>query len=418
MKHYFAVLSCIFLLLGCSETAIIKLSNVRDSFANNDFIESAEKFSGGEKIETQDNLELLITGLNQFQAGDFNLSDAAFEEFNHRNIDLTGGNFTRELSILFGGEMSVEYRPLMMDSLFVSYYQIWDAIGAGRKSDVRVIINQSYNRQQEMSRQYKELIEKNEPKIDETNSELYSELAKQNAKWGAYRDIMNPALMYLSGIWFLNNSDFSDAQTYLERAYGMNGQNDYIYHDLNFANKKMLPKNITWVFVESGFAPKLISRQINLPVITNNGIVMASVAVSEPVFFNAEEKLYNMQLLADIDKMFMTEFGEYRINNALREWGGAVARVIAQSIAYNSDSKYASLFGLGATIFSLATTNAEVRSWVTLPKNIYVMRDKTDVIEKYLNKTLKTDIVLDKQGNNLIYVRLTGGKPVIHTFKI
>jgi hypothetical protein len=209
-----------------------QLSDARREFANDKFTESAENFSGGADIQSQNNLQLLITGLADFTAKKYSQSDAAFEEFNRRNIDTTSGSILREATSLIGGQLSNDYKPSMMDSLFVSYYQIWDAIGDGRYDDVRVIINQSYARQQEMSREYAELVEKNKNRITDDNNDALSKITEQNATWAAYSDIMNPALMYLSGIWFLNDGDFNNAQTYLNRANGMSPNNPFIKSDL------------------------------------------------------------------------------------------------------------------------------------------------------------------------------------------
>ena len=305
----------------------------------------------------------------------------------------------------------------MMDSLFVSYYQIWDAIGDGRKNDVRVIINQSYARQQDMSRAYADLVEKNKNRTNENNQELMTKLQQQNATWAAYRDIMNPALMYLSGIWFLNAGDYADAETYLKRAIGMTQNSAYIAADLAAAETKTRPTDTSWVFIESGFAPMLQEQEISLPVITGNGIIWVSIAVAEPVFSNSALSISGAEPIADVNAMFMTEFNEYRVNDALRAWTSAVARAVTQGVAYNSNSRYAGLVGLASTIFSLTTTNAEVRSWVTLPETISVIRVKTaDLIKNNFIATLGTE--LPKTGNHLIYVRLTGGTPVVHVFKI
>ena len=201
-KFLFVFLGCCFL-VGCADIATSNLRGVRNSFANDDFIESADKFADHKDIQSQDNLELLITGLSQFQAKNYAASDTTFEESNKRNNDATRGSITREATNLMFGQMAAEYKPSMMDSLFVSYYQIWDAIADGRRNDVRVIINQSYARQQDMSRAYADLVEKNTERIGKSNTELVTTLQNQNSQWAAYTDIMNPALMYLSGVWFL-----------------------------------------------------------------------------------------------------------------------------------------------------------------------------------------------------------------------
>ena len=420
MKKSVSFLFGMFLLSGCASVATSNLMQVRQSFAHDDFTESADKFADGADIQSQDSLELLISGLSQFQAKDYIQSDNTFEEFNKRNYDTSGGSIIRETKSLIGGQLVNEYKPYMMDSLFVSYYQIWDALGRNKPDDVRVIINQSYARQQDMSRAYADMVEKtNEKMSNESASELMTELQKRNAQWAAYTDIMNPALMYLSGIWFLNNGDFNDAETYLKRANGMAPNNSWIKTDLNLAENNKKPTNTTWVFIESGFAPILREETISLPVPLGGGIGWVSIAIAEPEFNNSHLSISGAQNLADVNAMFMTEFNQYRTNDALRAFVSASARAVAQATAYNSGSKYSGLLGLGATLFSLSTTNAEVRSWVTLPESISVMRLNTaNLIDSNLSATLGTDVKLPKSGNYLIYVRLLISAPIVHMFKI
>ena len=417
MKRFAFIFACVFVLSGCAGVTSARLDNVRAAAANNNFTESATQFSSSRDITEQTDLELLITGYAKFLDGDYASSDETFEEFNKRNIDTTSGSFLREATNIVAGRMSTPYRPYMMDSLFVSYYQIWDAIGENRRDDVRVIINQSYARQQKMSREYADLIQKNSEHTTDENSELMSKLGEYSATWGAYRDIMNPALMYLSGIWFLNAGDFMDAETYLKRAAGMVQNNAFIASDLDLAQKNTRPQNTTWMFIESGFAPRLRQETISLPVITGGGIIWSSIAIAVPEFGRSNISVRGAMPIADVNAMFMTEFNEYNMNDALRAWGAASARTIAQAAAYNSDSPYAGLIGLTSTIFSIATTDAEIRSWATLPETISVLRMNTgDLITGNFGDMLNTE--LPKSGNYLIYVRLTGGVPVVHVFKI
>ncbi len=420
MKKFISCFICLSILCGCASIATRELNQARTGFANDDFVAAADKYAGEKSIQDQNSLQLLMTGLAHFQAKNYKQSDDAFEEFNKRNYDTIGGSIMYETTSLLGGQMASEYKPSMMDSLFVSYYQIWDAIGENRKNDVRVIINQSYARQQDMSIAYADLVKKNSERINnEKTSELMTELQKQNSMWTAYTDIMNPALMYLSGIWFLTHGDFSDARTYLNRASGMVPENSFITADLNLVEKKSKPKNTTWVFIESGFAPTLQEKELSLPVLTGNGAIVVSIAVAEPVFWNGKTTVSNAQPLADVNAMFMTEFNQYRVNDALRSFSAASARAIAQALAYNSNSKYSGLLGLGATLFSVTTTSAEVRTWVTLPESISVLRLNTaDLIDSNLSAIISSETSLPKSGNHLIYVRLTENKPVVHIFKI
>ena len=376
----------------------------------NDFLGSNEI---DKDFSNKNNLDLLFTADSLFHTMDYSSADAAYEEFNKRNTDVTRASFSREAtSVLFGANVN-EYRPYMMDMLFVSYYQLWMALAESRYDDARVIINQSYARQQDMSRAYAKTTENNKQELLK-HSELNRALESDNTTWTAYRDIMNPALMYLSGIYFLNNGEFSDAETYLKRASGMMPNNSFIASDLKYAEKELVPNNTVWVFIEDGFAPKLIEKRVSLPIVSGDVKSMVTVATSEPKFFNSTIKIDATQDLASVDAMFMTEYNEYRINDTARALTSAVARMALQSSVYNSKNSVAPILGLLSTAYSEITTNADIRTWVTLPKNISVMRmkkNKSGLIDLTSNGNLVSQVSVPNDGNNyLVYVRVGKNK--------
>ena len=376
---------CISLFLcACATTTQLHLDNVQKNFANANFDTT------NENITDQNNLDLLINGTSMFHADKYKDSDLLFEEFNRRNLNETSSSLTREtMGLLFGAGVN-SYKPYMMDSLFVSYYQIWDLLALQDWSNARVVINQSYARQQNMSIEYKKLIEKNKDKIAENSQ--YNELIDKNiTDWAAFSDIMNPALMYLSGIYFLNDGDFDNAITYLKRANGMMPGNDFIKKDLELAQKRIKPKHTTWQFIETGFAPRLREKNASL-FLPNIGIVYFSM--SEPYLNDNFTQPNGSQLLANVDAMFMTEYREYQINEAIRSFTSAASKSALQATAYNSQDKSASLFGILSSVYTVASSNTDVRTWATLPKYIFVIRNEQ-------NKDTE---------NNLIYTRIINGK--------
>ena len=394
------ILLSFLLVCGCAMTVESRLDSVRDGFMTTEVQDNEYK--------KQNNLDLLLTADALFHNNDYSNADAAYEEFNRRNIDTTSGSFSREaISFIIGPSVN-DYKPYMMDSLFVSYYQLWTALATGRYNDARVIINQSYARQQDMSIAYKKTLEENQKAL-QGNEELASKLDAGNSVWTAYRDIMNPALMYLSGIYFLTSGDFVDAQTYLDRAAGMEAANPFIKQDAELAKKHEVPTNTIWVFVEDGFAPKLHETRITLPIFTSNGTSFATIALSEPIFMNNFTSIDGAKNLADIDAMFMTEYKEYRANDALRAMSSMAGRLALQTSMYNSHSSAAPLLGFASSLFSLTTSGAEVRTWATLPKTISVLRmknDKTGLIELRSGGNLVSSISVPKRnGNYLVYVR-------------
>lgn len=377
---------CLLFLNACAATMQSHLDKIQNDFANGNFENETKDID----IKTMNNLDLLIDATALFHENKFRESDAAFEEFNKRNISETSSSVSRETTaLLFGGGVN-SYKPYMMDSLFVSYYQIWNLLALNDWSNARVVINQSYERQKNMSIEYEKLVAENKTKLANA-IELKNELNKNQADWAAFSDIMNPALMYLSGIYFLNDGDFETAETYLKRANGMMPENEAIKSDLNFAQKHIKPQNTTWVFTESGFAPRLREENFGLFL---PSIGMVYFNVSTPQFIPTAHTPQDSEILNDVDKMFMTEFNEYRINEILRTYASTVAKTALQSTMYNSGSKSAPLMGILSTIYTISSSNSDVRTWATLPKYISVKR----IASSDLHDTEIT-------GNNLIYIR-------------
>lgn len=375
---------CFLLLCGCASTMQSHLDSVQKDFSNAKFkVPTTE-------IKDQNNLDLLINGITLFQANKYKQSDEVFEEFNKRNLEETSSSISREATGLLFGQGVNSYKPYMMDSLFVSYYQIWDLLSMGDWANARVVINQSYSRQQNMSNEYQKLIEENKNKISE-NSNYKEILDKNTSDWFAFSDIMNPALMYLSGIYFLNDGDFDNAITYLKRANGMMPDNTFIKTDLELAQKRIKPKNITWEFFETGFAPRLREERDGL-FLPNIGMVYFTF--SSPYFNDNFTKPENAQLLANVDAMFITEYKEYRTNEILRSFTSAASKATLQATMYNSHSDSAPILGILSSVYTVASSNTDVRTWATLPKYIYVTRKNTE----------------SSGQNNLIYIRENNGK--------
>jgi hypothetical protein len=264
-----------------------------------------------------------------------------------------------------------------------------------------------------MSVAYKKLIESTRDEIAK-----HTEIADKIEQWTAYRDIMNPALMYLSGIYFLTAGDFNDATTYLERAHGMAPENDFVVDDLNLARAKQKPKNTVCVFIEDGFAPKLTEHRTSLPLLLSNGLSWVTIATSQPILLDGTTTIDGAEQIASVDAMFMTEYNEYHTNEVLRAFTSAAGRTALQTTMYNSNSDAAPLLGLLSLIYSEATTNAEVRTWATLPKTISVLRaTNKGLIELRSHGNVVARVDLPRDGNYLVYVRLADGRQDIKIMK-
>ncbi len=407
--HKLLSISSFFILGACSAGMESRLENARSNYLQNSPITVAKSFDGvTDDYGNLDNLELLIAGDALFRANEFEKSDDIFEEFNRRQLNLTDFDMGREATILLGGNMSASYRPFMMDSLFASYYQLWDVLALNEMDNAQVVINQAYEKQKKMGGEYEELINQTNENIKNNQDEFNALFSDRKSTWKVYSEIMNPALTYLSGLYFLNVGDFTDAKTFLERAGGMMPNNSYIDQDLSDAKSKRTPNGIAWIFIENSFAPKLTEQRTEIPWIIDGNLTFITMATSQPMYFNTDPVVKNSKLLADVDAMFMTEYQHYRENEELRMFASAVSKTILQSTMYNSGSDASPLMGLMATAYSMATTSAEVRTFATLPKSIWLYRVKkpnNGEIELKTGSGTLTTINIPVDGNHIIYVR-------------
>lgn len=99
-------------------------------------------------------------------------------------------------------------------------------------------------------------------------------------------------------------------------------------------------------------------------------------------------------MLANVDAMFMTEYREYQTNEILRSFTSAASKTALQASMYNSHSNSAPILGILSSIYTVASSNTDVRTWATLPKYIFVLRTSESSNDK----------------NNLIYTRIIDGK--------
>ena len=182
-------------------------------------------------------------------------------------------------------------------------------------------------------------------------------------------------------------------------------ENKFIKTDLESAQKHIKPTNTTWIFTDSGFAPRLREENFSL-FLPSIGLV--HFTWSEPYFNYDFYMPKNSQILANIDTMFMTEYKEYHINEVLRNYTSTISKSALQSTMYNSHSDKAPFLAILSTIYAVSSSDVDVRTWATLPKHIYVQRidtNKTNLNDLNLNDTITNE--LKSGGNNLIYIRRT-----------
>ena len=154
------------------------------------------------------------------------------------------------------------------------------------------------------------------------------------------------------------------------------------------------PHDMVTVFVEDGMCPKREEWRIDLPTIlipwVNRYVQYAGMALPKLVYRNAAVTAYSvsgagtcypMVEIQDVDRLVKTEFDVYFRGALTREIIRAVARVgvqvalgaVRDNISDDNTRLALTLVQLGTAAYSYATTDADIRSWTTLPKKVYML---------------------------------------------
>lgn len=168
----------------------------------------------------------------------------------------------------------------------------------------------------------------------------------------------------------------------------------------NVGDNGVKPANRVTVFVEDGLCPRRREWRLDLPLAlipgVNRYVQYAGMALPELVCRNAaataysvsaEGATYPMPCVQDVDRLVKTEFDVFFKGALVREITRAVTRVMAQTALgmasqaaygqHNRDGDIASAFltlaQLGVAGWSAVETEADLRSWSTLPKAVYMI---------------------------------------------
>ena len=258
----------------------------------------------------------------------------------------------------------------------------------------------------------------------------------------AYAPFVNPFTSYMRGVFTMltaaTEGEFELAVQDFRRVREMVGTNAVIESDLAYATAradgKVRGKRV-WLIFENGQSPLVEEYKIKSVVITLKGVINFNYAIPKLRFEAAaypkllvrlegqEEK--STELVCDFDAIAAREFKERlpgiitrAVLSAAYKTAIQVAGLVVTEKA--SDIKLlGSIINLGGAVLSEATTAADTRSWVILPKEFQATSFAPPQNGEVIIKTNagieigKVSVPMDK--NALIYVKIqkTGAYPSI-----
>lgn len=182
--------------------------------------------------------------------------------------------------------------------------------------------------------------------------------------------------------------------------------------------------NRVWIIVENGLAPTRTDLHVGLPawIFTNRvyytGFSIAVLNDNPPLHaaYNIETATATVpaKILSDMDRVVRTEYQKNFRAMLTREILRTLIKTSLQAVASNQDKNgnntTSSLLTLGAAIYQMATTRADLREWWTLPKNYLVAAlpippDRKLTIRPADNSPHTTTITLPPCENAIVYYR-------------
>lgn len=295
---------------------------------------------------------------------------------------------------LFINDNITSYQPRVYDRVMVNTYKAINFWALGDFNNARVEWNRTDERQRRAAEYFSKEILQQQERLSFSSKELNNSLSKSLdildasgvdvEQWIPYSDYINPASLYLHGLYFLLNGqgsgDFDRARVSLSRAYAMT-RSSQIAADLRLVrNGRSQPANI-WVIFENGTAARKKEMRIDLPlfIVTSNityaGIALPVLTTGTPAYsylmVNGQKKT---QSFATMDRVIKGEFKTEFTTILIKELTRAISKTLAQSSLLNSDDKTVRLIGQIFAVAQVATTQADLRSWHSLPYDFQVAR--------------------------------------------
>ncbi|HAI14425.1 MAG TPA: hypothetical protein DCM28_22160 [Phycisphaerales bacterium] len=341
---------------------------------------------------------------------------------------------------------NLTYRGYDYDRVMLSVYRALTNLQQKNFEAARVHLIRAYNRQVDAVDRNGKRIEKAQQSastvaqqknvnVSRTQNDSSFNRAMNNhyaaiKQYNAYSDYVNPFAEWLQGLFFFadaaDGSDMERARKSMERVAAMVPGNEYVQADhqmleaIQGSRQSIQP--MTYVIFATGTAPSrgefrldipvfLVARDVdyvgaNFPTLVMHNNYLPQLSV------NVQGQRYSTKTVADMDSIVAQEFNNELpvvitrtiISSAAK---AAIAYGLRQTVS-NKDSWEALAIRLAAGAYQVATNEADLRCWASLPKQFQIARFATPtdrVIQLADQQAGSVPVTLEPGLINVVYVR-------------
>lgn len=187
--------------------------------------------------------------MSALYARDYKTSLGVLDQAEQR-FDKTQSAFTRGAGYVGATMINDNVRAYggnIYESVLINYYKAIDYMLLNDSANARVQFNRANERQRRAKEFYYEEVQKAIKEIDSSKkhninmersrvevSEILNNTYSNLDKYEAYQGLLNPAVSYLSGLFYALNGDKNKGLGYLNEAYGIS-QSPFVAKDLVFS---------------------------------------------------------------------------------------------------------------------------------------------------------------------------------------
>jgi hypothetical protein len=448
------------LLVGCSSFQQKNtMSAFNDAYAVGDYDLALQvvsfKTARGKAVDTDEHLlDLLhqaelyrLLGRNQEATKSYDLAEEGMKSLDLAN---TLEKSSTAFVALMVNDSERDYQALMSEAILVNTYKSLAFLAKGNNEFARVELNRADDRtrraveyfSQEIAAQ-REALNQQAQSGQNTAAMIRNSLNNQSlrnavsqhyeaeSEWSVLPEFIVPASTYLHGIYFLANAssraDYEKAATSLTRVAAMNRASDVLQRDAKLADAlaagqqsvaELAPQ--VWVVYENGLGPVLEETRIDVPLLIFHGNQQAPAyfGIALPRYrdraavpgslgvLSGADIAVQTERISDMGSVIRTEMKE-RFPSVLAR---AVSSAVIKAVIQNEAAENFGVWGqLGAAALTIATTQADLRSWQALPDHWQAARiDRPESGELTLTNTNGHPlgmIVIPDQPFTLLYVK-------------
>lgn len=308
-------------------------------------------------------------------------------------------NIGANVSSTLSNDMAMPYRGLIFEGALLNFYKALAFSSIGDNTQARIEFNRANDRQRRAKEYYhKEIQKAHDNAVKAANDKSKSDLYENNTtdsninailnaqytnlkQFAVYKDMINPLIPYVSGLYFMIEQDFTKSVDLLKEAYGIS-KAPIVAKDMQLLEsrkgKREYPK-FTWFIIEDGDMARTDGFVTSLPFAIGSGVNAINLALpilldGKPTYTSYRINNEEANMVSSISNLFASEFEKQLPAIITRAMIGALVKFsITQSInEFGGD--YGTIIGLASMIAFSATTIADTRTSLVLPHNVWIVR--------------------------------------------